>query len=161
MSALLNRRAPTLRLQEPFGTTDELPRRCRHLATRRTVAVVLVALVVTACESGPESYASARQVVRAMADADVQCASFESGNGIPAPVGGRRSLVEGRGVCSIDGQPVVIATFDNAEDRADWVAVGKLLGPVAVGPNWVATSRSGKVVAEIAEALEATHERGN
>jgi hypothetical protein len=91
-----------------------------------------------------------------MPDAGIDCVGFEAGGDATPRVADAKALVEGRGTCSIEGERVLVATFENSADRADGVAVGGLLGPVAVGPNWVATSRSEKVVAHIVEALDAT-----
>ena len=130
-----------------------------RIAWKRCAAVVLVAIAFAACDAGPEPYANAKQVVGAMADAGIPCAHFEAGDAA-APLAEGESLMQDRGTCSIDGEDVLIATFRSSADRADWVAVGGLLGSVAMGPNWIATSRSGKVITDVVDALDATRPAG-
>ena len=123
---------------------------------KRLIALVLVAFASGGCASEPESFATVRQVVTAMRDAGIDCAGLNTVAEPRTRSAGRRSLLKQRGVCSVDGESVVIGTFEDSDRRADWLAVGGRLGPVAVGPNWVATSRSGKVVAQVVDALDAS-----
>jgi hypothetical protein len=122
-------------------------------ACKRCGVALLAALTFAACDTEPESYASAKQVVGAMADAGLACTDFKAGGS--APTAEAESLTEESGTCSIEGEDVVVATFGSPADRDDWVAVGRLLGPVAMGPNWIATSRSKETVTEIVDALDA------
>ena len=131
-------------------------RRGRRFLTRSKGCGValLAALTFAACDTEPESYASAKQVVGAMADAGLACTGFDAGGG--APTAEAKSLTEERGTCSLEGEDVFVATFGSSADRDDWIAVGRLLGPVAAGPNWIATSHSKETVTDIVDALDAT-----
>lgn len=122
--------------------------------------LVAAALVMTGCDAETPSYERAEEVATAMSEADIECQGLETTTEISTTNAEHESLVKERGLCEVDGEAVVITMFANAEDREDWVAVGGLLGSVAVGPNWVVSSRSEPVVAEIAEALDASRAEG-
>ncbi|MDP9066892.1 MAG: hypothetical protein M3N53_00910 [Actinomycetota bacterium] len=111
-------------------------------------------LLLAGCDSDAATYDDAAAVVDAMAEAEIVCEGLETTTEFSDAE--HESLVTERGLCTVDGEPLVITMFANAEDRDDWVAVGRLLGSVAIGPNWVASSRSEETIARIAEALDAT-----
>ena len=114
-----------------------------------------LAVVLASCGAEARPYGSPRQIVTAMANAGLDCEGLESAPFSSMSDDSYRSLVAERGVCRVGGRLVVITTFASAQDREDWVAVGGLLGPLAVGPNWAVSSRSGGIVTDIAEALDA------
>lgn len=115
---------------------------------------VVAAVLLVGCDDGTESFEGAQAVVDAMAEEDIACEGLETTTEFSQAE--YESLVTERGLCAVDGEPVVITMFANAEDRDDWVAVGRLLGSVAIGPNWVVSSRSDEVVDAVAKALGAT-----
>ncbi len=117
---------------------------------------LLLLLPFVACDSASETYPSADAVAAAMQDEDINCEGLETTTEFSDATAEHESLVKERGVCTVDGETTVITLFENAEDRDDWVAVGRLLGSVAIGPNWVVSSRSEQVVDEIAQALDAS-----
>jgi sugar phosphate isomerase/epimerase len=127
---------------------------------RRAAAAVLSLVLLGACSQEAQSFASPEQVVAALREADLECTGLETEDPTAdsAPVDGaeRESLIDEQGVCSLAGEPVTVMTFQNEGDREDWTAVGKQLGPVAEGPNWVIASESEEAVQEIADALSAS-----
>ncbi len=115
---------------------------------------VVAALLLVGCDDGTQSFAGAQAVVDEMAEEDIACQGLETTTEFSEAE--YESLVTERGLCAVDGEPVVITMFANAEDRDDWVAVGRLLGSVAIGPNWVVSSRSEETIQQIATALDAS-----
>ena len=120
-----------------------------------SLLAVALTIALVSCQSQGQSYDDPRQVVAAMADANVDCEELVRATPSSLPGDRYDALVEERGSCRVGAHRVVITTFENAEDRGDWVAVGKLLGPLVAGPNWAVTSRSEAIVNDIAEALDA------
>ncbi len=119
---------------------------------------LIAALFLVGCDGGTEPFPDARAVVDAMTQEGIPCQGLATTTEFSQAE--YESLVTERGLCSVDGEPVVITMFANAEDRDDWVAVGRLLGSVAIGPNWVVSSRSEETVDQVAEALDATRPAG-
>ncbi len=115
---------------------------------------VCAPVMLFACDGGTDRFEDSQAVVAAMAEEGIECEGLETTTEFSEAE--HESLVAERGLCAVDGEPVVITMFANAEDRDDWVAVGRLLGSVAIGPNWVVSSRSEPTTAEIANALDAT-----
>ncbi len=116
--------------------------------------VVVAAALLVGCDDGTQSFDGAQAVVDAMAEEDIACEGLETTTEFSSEAE-YESLVTERGLCAVDGEPVVITMFANAEDRDDWVAVGRLLSSVAIGPNWVVSSRSEETIEEVASALDA------
>lgn len=123
------------------------------------IALSLVALLVAfgACSDEPESYEDVEAVVEAMEEEGIECEDLETTTEFGPEAD---SLVAERGFCVVDDDRVVVSMFENAADRDDWVAVGKLLGEVAVGENWVVGSDSQELTEEIASELDATIPQG-
>lgn len=115
---------------------------------------VVAAVLLVGCDDRTESFEGAQGVVDAMAEKDIACEGLETTTEFSRAE--YESLVTERGLCAVDGEPVVITMFANVEDRDDWVAVGRLLGSVAIGPNWVVSSRSEETIKQVAAALDAT-----
>ena len=111
------------------------------------------ALVFSGCQSGAETYADAQAVADAMEDEGIECENLDTTTEFS---GEEDSLVTERGLCQVDGEAVVISMFENAEDREDWVAVGKFFGDVAVGENWVVSAESEDVIEDVVDELGAT-----
>lgn len=120
---------------------------------RKAACLIVLVMVFGACSSSAETYEDVEAVVEAMEDEGIQCDDLETtdefGNESDA-------LVTERGICLVGKDRVVVSMFENDEDREDWVAVGKLLGKVAVGENWVVGSDSQEIVEEVADKLGAT-----
>jgi hypothetical protein len=112
-----------------------------------------VMLTLGACDSGPESFEDAQAVADAMEDEGIECEDLETTTEFSND---QDSLVTERGLCQVDGSPVVISMFENAAARNDWVAVGKLFDEVAVGENWVVSADSEDVVQDVRDSLNAT-----
>jgi hypothetical protein len=110
-------------------------------------------LTLAACQGSPESFEDARAVAAAMEDEGIECEDLETTTEFSNE---EDSLVTERGLCQVDGSPVVISMFENAAARNDWVAVGKLFGEVAVGDNWVVSAESQDVIQDVADSLDAT-----
>ncbi len=117
------------------------------------VLVTAVIALLGACDASAESYEDVEAVVEAMEDEGIECEDLQT----TTEFGNESdSLVTERGLCMVDDERVVVSMFENAADRDDWVAVGKLFGEVAVGENWVVGSDSPEVVERIANELDAT-----
>lgn len=112
-----------------------------------------VVLIFGACQGGPESFENAQAVAHAMEDEGIECEGLETTTEFS---GEEDSLVTERGLCRVDGSPVVISMFETTEDREDWVAVGKFFGEVAVGDNWVVSAESEDVIEDVVDSLDAT-----
>lgn len=111
------------------------------------------ALVFTACQGGPDTYEDAQAVADAMEDEGIECEDLEITTEFSDE---DDSLVAERGLCRVDGSTVMISMFENADDRDDWVAVGKSFGDVAVGENWVVSAEAGDVIDDVVDSLDAT-----
>ena len=120
----------------------------------KTWALALCLMLVSAaCEGGPESFENASAVVDEMEDEGIECEDLETTTEFSNE---EDSLVTERGVCRVDGSPVVISMFENTEDRDDWVAVGKLFEGVAVGDNWAVSAESKDLIEDVVDSLDAT-----
>ena len=114
---------------------------------------VCALLIFGACEGGPETFDNAQAVADAMEDEGIECEDLETTSEFSNE---EDSLVTERGLCRVDGSPVVISMFENSDDRDDWVAVGRLFGEVAVGENWVVSAESEDVISDVVDSLDAT-----
>jgi len=110
-------------------------------------------LTLGACDSGPETFDNAQAVADAMEDEGIECEDLETTTEFSSE---EDSLVTERGLCRVDDSTVVISMFESAEDRDDWVAVGKLFGGVAVGANWVVSAESEDVIQDVVDSLDGT-----
>lgn len=120
------------------------------------VGMLGLAMLLAACDSGPQSYDGPEQVVSALSEEGITCDDLDVRSGSELTQDERPSLVKERGSCSVGSEQVTIVTFADEGDRDDWIAVGQLLGPVAVGPDWVVTSRSSDLVRDIADRTGAS-----
>jgi hypothetical protein len=130
--------------------------RSAPFAIKNWTVILSVAGVLGACGSTPEPYATADAVAAGMNDAGVDCEGFATTEAPQEVPREHESLVEEQGVCAVGGETITIRTFEDEEARDDWVAVGgKVVGSLAVGPNWVVAGRSEALIEDIAEALDA------
>jgi hypothetical protein len=124
--------------------------------------LVLGALLVAfaGCTQEAASYEGAQEVASAMQAEGLLCEELVVTDGTVEATTEETSQVDSllieRGVCTVRDEPVVISMFATEEDRDNWVAVGQLFGPVAVGKNWVVSSDSADLVGRVAETLNAT-----
>lgn len=123
---------------------------------KKSLAAVALTMTLVSCDPRPDPYERPQEVVRAMANADLSCEGLQVTTASTAPDTAHDPLIKERGVCSVDGEEVVVITFATAQDRDNWVAVGGLIEAVVVGPNWVATSDSDQLLDEVARALNAS-----
>ncbi len=123
---------------------------------KKSFAAVALTMTLVSCDPQPEPYERPQHVVRAMANADLSCEDLKVTTASTGPDTGHDPLIKERGVCSVDGEEVVVITFGTAQDRDNWVAVGGLIENVVAGPNWVATSESDQLLDEMARALNAS-----
>jgi hypothetical protein len=127
---------------------------------KRVLVLGALLVVFAGCTQEAASYEGAQEVTSAMQEEGVACDDLVVTDGTPEATTEETSRVDSllieRGVCTVGDEPVVISMFVNEEDRDNWVAVGQLLGPVAVGKNWVVSSDSEDLVGRVAEALNAT-----
>lgn len=126
---------------------------------KKSLVTVALMMTLVSCDPQPEPYERPQEVVRAMAKADLPCEGLQVTTASGAPDTGHDPLIKERGVCSVDGEEVVVITFGSAQDRDNWVAVGGQIDAVVVGPNWVATSDSDQLLDEIARALNTSNLR--
>ena len=128
------------------------------MALRRTWIALALLASLAACGQEARAYDGPQDVVDALADSEIVCEGLEVEKGTAIGETGHDPLIEQRGVCAVDDAEVTISTFANEGDREDWLAVGRLLGPTAYGPNWAISGASDEVVDEIAEVLNASTE---
>lgn len=123
---------------------------------KKLLLMIAIATSLGACGQDPVAYDGVGELAEALAASGHSCDEFEVEEAAAPEATGHESLLDERGTCSIDGESITLLTFDKTEHRDDWLAVGRQLGPVAVGPNWVVTAGSQETIAEVAEALNAS-----
>ncbi|HJR45359.1 MAG TPA: hypothetical protein VJ927_07115 [Actinomycetota bacterium] len=121
----------------------------------RVGAVVALLLVLAACNGDDGSFGDVEGVVDALADEGVECENLDTTDEFASETD---ADVSERGLCVVDGKPVVISLFDDAAARREWVdAAGGLgSGPVAAGENWVISADSPDLIQRAAAALDGT-----
>ena len=103
------------------------------------VVCVVVAVFVTGCSRGPDSFAGVADIAAALEEEGIDCPSVE-----PSSSG---ELVAEQGTC--DGNDIYL--FDNERDLDRWLSVGGGLGDVVVGADWAVVP--GGAAQDIADAL--------
>lgn len=145
----------------PIGRAPPCPA-ASHLypvIVKRILLACFLLVFGVACSEDAASYESASALVAALEEEDIRCENLEIDDEVsgdaPPEAGNIDSLLAERGVCEVDGDALVVSMFDNASDKDNWVAVGQLVGPVAVGENWAVSSDAAALVARVADALGA------
>ncbi len=103
----------------------------------------LLILMLSACGGGEGGdYSSASDVAQALQDADLGCDDLTTRE---------QPFVEEAGTCSVEGEEIAIAIFNDQKAQDDWV---KTLGSFSTGLGSALTSVTGNGWAVIPESPE-------
>lgn len=117
---------------------------------RLLCVAVTLSLVLALPGCGGSDYRRPQELTQALREKGVNCAGLQVKSGRHA----LRSFGEDAS-CAIEGEPVLIWTFEDSESRERWFefASGAFQVPYVLGPTWVIASRSGSALERVQEAI--------
>ena len=138
-------RAGIISAREVDATTPGAARAEANRPVRLVLACLLLALA--ACG---KDYKTPQELVGALREKGLNCSGLQVKSGRQA----LRSFGED-GSCVMDGEQVVIWTFNDSEERDQWFEfAGRAFEiPYAMGSTWVVASRSGTTVERVQKAI--------
>lgn len=111
---------------------------------------VALALLAALAACGGSEYRQPQELTRALREKGVDCAGLQVKSGRHA----LRSFAEDAS-CAIEGEPVLIWTFEDSDAREEWFefASDAFQVPYVLGSTWVIASRSGTALERVQEAI--------